>query len=60
MQRLRCDLCRDLLGFVRVLMVKIVFREIVKNRVSGNCAKVVKFGREKYKELLEFLRVKSA
>ena len=32
----------------------------VTNRVSINCVKVVKSEREKYKELLEFLRVESA
>lgn len=32
----------------------------VKNRVSINCAKLCKIWCEKYKELLGFLRVKSA
>lgn len=32
----------------------------VKNRVSRNCAKLCKMGREKYKELLGFLDVKFA
>ncbi len=41
-QRLKGSLCRDLLGFVMVLMIKIVLREMLKivfREIVLNCVK---------------------
>ena len=59
MQRLRGNLCR-FTGICEGADGQNRVSRNVKNRVSGNCAKVVKFGREKYKELLRLLMVKLA
>lgn len=54
MQRLRGNLCRDLLVFVSVLMVKIVLREMLKivfREIVRNC---VKYGAKNIRNCLSF------